>query len=190
MAQRKVRRLLDCGARVCVIGPKISPVLRNLAEKKKIFFKNRRVNLKDLNGAYMVIAATGDRRINSAVSSYCRRKNILVNVVDSPRECSFILPSIIKRGDLTISISTEGISPALAKKIRQDLGQTFGPEYAKFLRIMKDIRPAALKKIKNLRFRKLFFQQALKPEVFSLLKQNKERQVKRRLESILENAGS
>lgn len=187
VAQRKVMRLLECGAKVRVISPKISAALRTLAERKKIIFRNRRVNLKDLNGVYLVIAATSDRRLNSAVSSYSRKKGILINVVDSPKECNFTLPSILRRGALTISVSTDGISPALAKKIRQDLEQRFGVEYAKLLRIMKEMRPQALKKIKKIQPRKAFFQKALQPYILGLIKRNKEKQAKRKLERILEN---
>lgn len=188
VAERKVRRLLESMARVSVVSPEITSGLKALAEKKKIMFKNRNFDLKDLHGMYLVIAATTNRRMNSAVSSYCRKKGILINVVDSPGECNFILPSILRRGALTISISTEGASPALAKKIRQDLERSFGLEYAKLLRIIKEIRPHALEKLKTLRSKKMFFQKALRPGIINLIKRNKGKQAKRKLERILENA--
>lgn len=188
VAERKVKRLLEYGAKVLVISPKITPGLNALAKKKKIIFENRRIKLSDLNGACLVIAATADRKLNSAIASYCRNKGILINVVDSPKDCNFILPSIIRRGALTISISTDGVSPALAKKIRQELEARFGPEYAKLLRIMKVIRTQALKKIKNSASRRVFFQKALEPEILNLLKKNKEKQVKIKLGHILEDA--
>lgn len=188
MAERKARRLLGCGAKVVVISLEITPGLKVLALKNRLLFKNKKVSVKDLKGAYLVIAATADRKTNSSIFSYCRRNNILVNVVDSPGECSFILPSIVKKGALTVSISTDGISPALARKVRRDLQRKFGAEYAKFLRIMKEIRPKALKKITNLQSRRVFFQKALQPAIFALLKRNKEKQAKRKLENILKNA--
>jgi len=187
VAERKVRRLLECGARVLVISPKSTQGLNGLAKKKKIIFKKRQINLKDLLGAYLVISATDDREINLLVSSYCRKRNILINIVDSPDECSFILPSIIRRGALTVSVSTDGISPALSRKIRRDLQERFGAEYARFLRIMREIRPAVLKKIKSLKIRKEFFKKALQPQIFDLLKKNKTRQAKVKLESNLKN---
>jgi len=162
VAERKVRSLLECGARVLVIGRTISPGLKAMANMGKIILKHRKVNLRDLFGAYLVIAATADRSINSAISAYCRKKNIMINVVDSPEECSFILPSIIRRGDLTVSISTGGISPALAKRIRQDLEKAFGGEYAALLGMMKKVRPLVLKKIKSAKDRKMFFNKMLK----------------------------
>ena len=162
VAERKTRRLLEYGACVSVVGQAITPGLKALWKKKVIVFKKRRFGLSDLSGAYLVIAATTDRKVNSAVSSYCLKNGILINVVDSPKECSFILPSVVRKGDLTISISTDGISPALARKIRMDLERRFGTGYAGFLRVMKKLRPQVLKNIKDAKSRKAFFKKSLK----------------------------
>ncbi len=183
-------RLLECGARVLVISPEVTHRLKILSASKKIIFKKRRVNLTDLQGVYLVVSATSDRRINSLVSSYCRRKGILINVVDSPKECNFILPSAVRRGNLTIAVSTDGISPALSKKIRQDLEQRFGVEYAKLLRIIEKLRPEVLRKIKNSKSRKAFFQKAVQADILNLLRKNKDRQAKEKIRVILENAES
>lgn len=188
VAQRKVRRLLECGARVLVVSPEALPFLKTLAEKKKIIFRKRRVVLADLNGVYLAISATGDRKVNSLISSYCHRKGILVNIVDSPKECNFILPSVARRGNLTIAVSTDGISPALSKKIRRDLEGRFGPEYAKLLRLMAKLRPEVLRKIKNSKARKAFFQKAVQEDVLGLLKNNKELQAREKIRDILANA--
>ncbi len=187
VAKRKVKRLLNCGAKITLISPKISGALKKIAQNNKIKIKNRGVNLRDLAGAYLVVCASCDRKVNSSISSYCKKKAILVNVVDSPRECNFILPSIIARGDLIITISTGGLSPALSKKIRQDLEKRFGTEYGKFLRIMKKLRPQAIKKIKNVKSRKDFFKKVLSPGIFSLLKKNNEKQALKELKGIIEN---
>ncbi|MDO8663100.1 MAG: bifunctional precorrin-2 dehydrogenase/sirohydrochlorin ferrochelatase [Candidatus Omnitrophota bacterium] len=188
VAARKVARLLDCGALVTVIAPVINAGLKALAKKKKITLKHNRVNLSDLNRAFLVISATGERKINTLISAYCRKKGILVNVVDAPSECNFILPSILRRGDLTIAISTNGVSPALSKKIRQELEQKFGVEYLKLLRILEEIRPEALKKIKSPESRKIFFEKAVQTKMLNLLKKNKEGRVRVKLRAILKNA--
>ncbi len=188
VAERKVKRLLEYGARICVISPEITPGLKFLAQKKKIILKCRKVSLNDLKGAYLVIAATTDRKTNALVSKYCQKKNILINVVDFPKDCNFILPSVVRRGALTISISTDGVSPALARKIREDLEKNFGAEYTKLLRLLKGIRPLAIKKIKSMSARKAFFQKAFQPKLISLLKQNKEKQARQMLERILDHA--
>ena len=188
VAERKIKRLLEYGVNVTVVSPNFSRGINMLAKKDRIRLIQRRVNLKDIRGKFLVISAAGERRVNSLVSKYCKESNILVNVVDSPSECNFILPSVVKRGNLTISISTEGISPALAKKIRQDLGEKFGTEYEKLLKIMKKIRPEALKKIKDDKKRKVFFEKAVKANVLNLLKENKQKEAKKRIERLLENA--
>ncbi|MDO8489110.1 MAG: bifunctional precorrin-2 dehydrogenase/sirohydrochlorin ferrochelatase [Candidatus Omnitrophota bacterium] len=188
VALRKAKRLLEYGAAVSVIGEEIVPQLRRLFERKRIIFKNKRATLKDLEGAFLVVAATDDRKINASISAYCLKKNILVNVVDFPKECNFILPSVLRRGSLTISVSTDGVSPALAKKIRHDIQQSFGIEYTKLLHLLRKIRPEALKKIKNPRARNLFFQKIFQPQILDLLKQNKEQQARKRIGDYLKNA--
>jgi len=190
VAERKVKRLLECQAKVLVISPEITPGLKKLALQKKILFKKSRLNLKNLPEAYLVIAATSDAKLNAEISSFCRARNILINVVDSPDECNFILPSLVTKGDLTITISTQGISPALAKKIRQDLEKNFGAEYAALLRVMKEIRPLAIKKIKNTKARKVFFQKILAPEILNLLRHKKESLAKNKILADLKKASS
>jgi len=188
VAFRKAKRLLEYGAAVSIIGEEIVPQLRRLFEKRKVIFKNKRAVLKDLEGAFLVVAATDNRKLNAHVSAYCLKKNILVNVVDSPKECNFILPSVLRRGSLTISVATDGASPALAKKIRQDIQQRFGFEYAVLLRLMRRIRPEALKKIKNPRIRNLLFKKIFQPEILNLLKKNKEQQARKRIGEYLKDA--
>ncbi len=188
IAERKIRRLLECGARVLVISPEISSSLKALAQKRKIAFKKRGVRLADLKSAYLVISATGERKINAALSAYCRSKRILINVVDSQAECNFILPALFRRGALTIAVSTNGLSPALSTKIRRDLQQGFGKEYARFLRIIKKLRPEVLKKIKSPESRKSFWKKALAPDIIGLLRKNKVRLAEKRLRAILEHA--
>lgn len=161
VAERKVKRLLESGARVSVVSPSVTPGLRRLREKNKIILKNREFRPKDLSGIFLAISAADDRKINSAVSSYCRKNDILVNVVDSPEECGFVLPSVVRRGALTISISTDGLSPALSKRIRQDIEKRYGAEYAGYLRMMKKVRPRVLETIKDPGARKIIFKKML-----------------------------
>jgi len=93
-----------------------------------------------LDGAFLVIAATDDMDLNHQISKAAENRGILVNAVDQPKDCSFIVPAIVNRGDLLIAISTSGKSPALAKKIRQRLSNQFGDEYAEFLNLMGRLR--------------------------------------------------
>lgn len=188
VAERKIKRLLDYGAKITVVSPKSTLEIIRLAKKHEIRLVSRHVNLKDMSGRFLVISATGDRRINSLVSAYCKGADILVNVVDSPKECNFILPSVVRRGDLTVSISTEGASPALAKKIRRQLKEKFGVEYAIFLELLKTLRAGAVKKIKTPLLRKAFFEKVVNSDVLILIKKNKIQQAKTKLKRMLENA--
>lgn len=187
VAERKVRRLLECGAEVEIVAPVAIKSLKNLAVLGKITLKERHVNLKDINDAFLVISATGDRRINNLVSRYCQKNRILVNVVDSPDECNFTLPSEVRRGNLLITVSTGGASPALAKKIRKGLEKNFGKEYADFLRLMKLFRPKVIARIKNFRARKSFFEKVVNCGALQLLKYGKQKKAKEKLEQMLKN---
>jgi precorrin-2 dehydrogenase/sirohydrochlorin ferrochelatase len=144
VAERKVETLLSCGARVRVVSPELTLHLQGLAGEKKITHAARGYQSGDLNGVFLVVACTDDPDVNIAVSSEAQRKNILCNIVDKPDLCNFIVPSMVIRGDLLITISTAGRSPALAKKLRQELEDAYGREYADFLRIMGAVRPRVL----------------------------------------------
>ena len=96
--------------------------------------------MRGIGGAFLVIGATDRAEVNEAVSLDARKEGILVNIVDDPGRCNFILPSLFRRGDLLVAITTGGKSPALAKKLRKEMARHFGPEYETFLKIMGQIR--------------------------------------------------
>lgn len=118
VAERKVKTLLKFEGKVTLISPEVTLGLLDLASRKKIKYISKLYNSKCLNGAILVIAATDNRRVNSKISKDCFKKGILVNVVDSPRECTFIAPAVVKKGFITVAISTAGRSPALSKAVR------------------------------------------------------------------------
>ncbi len=133
VALRKVEGLLSCGARVRVVAPRITPELRMLSE---VMFDERRWRPDDLAGVWLVIAATDDPAVNGAVYQAGERAGIWVNGADDPANCSFTLPSVVRRGDLQIAVSTGGRSPALASWLRRRLEGEIGPEYADLLEIL------------------------------------------------------
>ncbi len=141
VALRKTRALLDAGARVRVVGSHFSPAIKDLKNKYKHFScKKKKYSTRDLSGIFLVIAATDDAVTNEKITRDAQQRGLLINVVDKPRLCNFIVPSIVRRGDLTISISTGGISPALSRMIRLDLEKYFGYEYRDLLAILKTVR--------------------------------------------------
>ncbi len=119
VAERKVKTLLKFGGAVTVVSPGITAALKELASEKKIRHIKKVYDSNSLDGALLAIAATDERQVNSKVSKDCFKKGILVNVVDSPKECAFIAPAIVKKGLVTIAISTGGRSPVLSKAVRQ-----------------------------------------------------------------------
>ena len=140
MALRKVRALLERGASVEVISPEPCSELGQLAESGQVCISPRQYEEGDLEGALMAIAATDDRITNLTVAKEARSKGVLVNVVDDDRRSDFIVPACVRRGDVTIAVSTGGRSPALAGKIRQRLEEEFGEEYASLALLVGEVR--------------------------------------------------
>ncbi|PYN03727.1 MAG: siroheme synthase [Candidatus Rokuibacteriota bacterium] len=129
VAERKARALVECGARVTVVSPLVTTGLGALVAADRIVHRARRFRRSDLRGCALAIAATGDSIVDAAVESTGRRRRVLVNVVDRPAQCDFILPSVLRRGELQIAVSTGGRSPALARAIRRRLEGLFDPDY-------------------------------------------------------------
>jgi precorrin-2 dehydrogenase / sirohydrochlorin ferrochelatase len=144
VAERKIETLLEYGAVVHVISRDLTPELQDRLKNGDIRLISREFDESHIIGAFIVIAATNDKGLNQRVSEAAKGLNILVNAVDQPEECSFIVPSIIKRGDLLIAVSTSGKSPALARRIRETLAAQFGKEYEYFLNMMARIRKLLL----------------------------------------------
>ena len=145
VAARKVARLLDCGAKVCVISPDLVPELADLTREQRISHIPSEYNGRGMDGAVLVIGATDDEQTNAAISQDAKTKGIPVNIVDDPQKCDFILPSLVERGDLSIAVSTGGNSPALARRLREELEAVYGEEYATLLNILGQLR-ARMKK--------------------------------------------
>ncbi len=140
VAERKVGMLLEHEASVTVISPVLSPGLRQLAEQGAIQVIPRKYRRGDLQDVFLAIAATDDATVNAAIAEQGRKHRTLINVVDGPNASDFIVPSIVRRGDITIAISTAGKSPALARKLRTDLEAALPAEYASVASIVSEVR--------------------------------------------------
>lgn len=147
VAERKIEKLLECRALVHVISRELTPELHIRSKKGDIKHIGYEFDEGSFEDAFLIIVATDDKTLNQLVSGIARKRNILVNVADQPEECNFIVPSVIKRGDLQIAISTSGKSPAMAKKIREALSSQFGAEYESFLNMMANIRKQLLSEV-------------------------------------------
>jgi precorrin-2 dehydrogenase/sirohydrochlorin ferrochelatase len=144
VAERKIETLLEHGAEVRVVSRGLTPQLRKYSDEGKIGLLGQEFNEDCLEEAFLVIAATDDPGLNHQVSEKAKEKGLLVNAVDQPSDCNFILPSILRRGDLLVAVSTSGKSPALAKKVREALEERFGDEYGSFLVLMGRLREEIL----------------------------------------------
>lgn len=141
IAEEKAGSLLECGGAVTVISPDLTDGLRDQADRGALRWIARPYESGDVRGFRLVVSATDSTEVNERVYRDAEAEGIMVNVVDVPALCRYIVPSIVRQGDLCIAISTGGKSPALAKKIRGQLEGAFGPEYADLLDLLGAYRP-------------------------------------------------
>ena len=182
---RKVNTLLECGARVTVVSPDPTQELRKLAAEGDITLTRRSYRSADLDGAFLVIGATDDESLNQQISNDAALSNTLCNIADRPEACNFILPSTVQRGDLVITISTSGKSPALAKQLRQKLETQFGEEYAEFLLLMGAIRKKLLRQAHAPEAHKTIFNQLIDSDLIQLMQEDKTEEINLLLYNIL-----
>lgn len=140
MAANKIEKLLAAGAEVLVVATRASPRVDLLAALGDIALVRRGFAPEDLAGAWVAIAATGDREVNASVAAAARERHVLTNVVDDPTQCDFIFPAVVVRGPVQIAISTGGRSPALARHLRERLEPMIGPEYGELAELLAEIR--------------------------------------------------
>jgi precorrin-2 dehydrogenase / sirohydrochlorin ferrochelatase len=186
----KVEGLLACDAGVTLIAPAAHPELESLAAEGSIEWEKRAyAGAADLEGAFMAIASTDDTEVNIKVYDDAEKRAMLVNIVDVPPLCNFILPAIVRTGPLAIAISTAGASPALAKRMKREVAELFGEEYARLAVILNDARGWAKGTLPTYQDRKEFFEgivngdpdpiglirDGLEPELLALIEAAKER---------------
>jgi precorrin-2 dehydrogenase/sirohydrochlorin ferrochelatase len=144
VGEPKIAGLLETGALIRVVALDASPAVRDWAREGKIELELRAFTPDDLDGAFLAVVATNSRSLNERVYHEAQRRRVLCNVVDVPDLCDFFYPSVVRRGDLQIAISTSGQSPALAQKIRQQLEKQFGPAYAAWVAELGETRKLIL----------------------------------------------
>ena len=174
---RQVLTLFDCGAIVTVVSPEATEKLLELADNGSITWEKRSYLASDLDGTFLVIGTTNDEELNRQISADAEKLNMLCNIADRPDVCNFILPAIVNRGDLVISISTSGKSPAFAKKLRKELEKQFGVEYAEFLRLMGAIRKKLLSEKHEPEAHKHLFEQLIKSDLVEMIKNNRKEDI-------------
>ncbi len=187
IAERKVLSLLDTGAKITVIAPKATKKIKSLAAKKKVVLKLRNLVHDDLKGKLLIFAATNSDEVNKQVSRLARKKGILVNCVDDPKECDFFVPSFFRRGSLLLAVSTGGKIPALAKKIRRDIELSYGALFAEYVKLLAKARGAIYRKA-PLSFQKKrdLIEKMIESNILSLLKKGKKKKVSKIIQEFLQ----
>jgi precorrin-2 dehydrogenase/sirohydrochlorin ferrochelatase len=173
VAERKAITLREFGADVVVVAPEITPELQNLADNGSVCHITGMYELENLNGAFLVIAATDNREVNTAISSDAQKRGILVNVVDDPEICTYFVPAMVQRGDFIISISTSGKSPTLARRTREQLESQFGPEYGDLAELLGDLRDEVKSRHVDIADRNRAYMRILDSDVPRLLAEGK-----------------
>ena len=168
----KVEGLLACDGDVVLVAPEAEPELQRLASEGSLRWEQREYEPGDLEGSFLVIAATDDSEQNIRIYHDAERRAMLANVVDVPPLCNFILPAIIRTGPLAIAISTAGASPALAKRMKREISELFGEEYADLAIMLNDARGWAKGTLPTYQDRKEFFESIVNgdPDPVALLR--------------------
>ncbi len=173
VAERKVQSLLAAGASVAVLSPEITEALADMARERRITYISRCYQHGDIGGFFIVICATNNKEVNQWIADEANQAGALVNVIDAPENGNFVVPSQIARGDLLLTVSTNGKSPALAKKIGAQLAQQYGPEYGLYLDLLAKARLKIKEVISSSKERELFWRQMIDDQVINLLKEGK-----------------
>jgi precorrin-2 dehydrogenase/sirohydrochlorin ferrochelatase len=186
----KVEGLLLCDADVTLIAPDALPALEEYAAEGSISWERREyAGATDLEGVFLAIAATNQSEVNIRVSEDAEARSMLVNVVDVPPLCNFILPAIVRSGPLAIAISTAGASPALAKRMKREIADAFGEPYARLAVMLNDARGWAKATLPTYQDRKEFFEGIVngEPDPVQLVREGRESEVLALIEAAKES---
>jgi siroheme synthase-like protein len=187
VAERKVESLLGYGASIIVISPEVTPGLDSLAQSRQIELQRRPYAAGDCNGATLVFSATDNPSLSGKVFEDGRHAGALVNSADQPALCDFIMPAVVRRGDIAIAISTGGTSPGLAARLRRKIAGFIGPEYAKLAAFLSEARPEIRRLVPDQARRKALQYRILDSDIMDRLKRNDSAGAKRRLREIIES---
>ncbi len=170
VAARKVESLLAARARVTVVSPEATQRLRELAATAAIEWRQRVYEEGDLRGFFLAYAATSDDKLHESIYLQAEREGVLLNVVDRPQWCTFIVPSIAQRGDLTVAVSTGGASPALARRVRLDIERLLGPEYERAVVLLARLREHLRRERRSFAERRQIFDRLLGSKLLESLR--------------------
>lgn len=170
VAFRKVKSLLEAQSNVTIISPEINLSLKELVKKNKVTYLNQEYKSEYIEkDTFLVIAASNNKRLNAKIAKDANKSNLLINVVDSPKLCNFIVPATFHRGKLIISVSTSGQSPTLARKIKEDLQNIYGVEYEILVDLLGKLRTEVQAKYKDEESRRLFWENLVNSDLIEYI---------------------
>jgi precorrin-2 dehydrogenase / sirohydrochlorin ferrochelatase len=172
IAEGKIAGLLEVQATVRVVAPEATPQVQSWAQEKKLEWQQRYYEASDLQGMFLVVAATSSAKIHEQIFVEARRQNVLCNVVDVPHLCDFFYPAVVRRGALQIAISTAGESPALAQRLRKELEVQFGPDYEAWVTALGEARTEIAARDLTAEDRKELLHQLASEEFFQLFREH------------------
>lgn len=185
VAERKIRGLLREKADVVIVSPAVTEGIAHLAVQAQCCWLKKKYTADDLHGAFLVFAVTDSPEVQERVVSDAEAMGLPVNVADQPERCTFHVPAVLRRGDLTIAVSTAGKSPALAAMVRQTLAEQYGEEYAQLLSLMGKLRPLVINAARTSDERKALFQKILHGDMIHWIKSGRWDKVRRHLQVVL-----
>jgi len=187
VAERKIESLLGTGASIKVVSPEVTARIVVLATEKRIDLHRRPYESGDCLNAMLVLSASDDPAVSRAVFEDARKCGALVNTADQPRLCDFIMPAVVRRGDVAIAISTSGTSPGLAARLRQKIGRLIGPEYGRLAQLLSEARPQIRQRVPQEADRKALQYRILDSDIMTYLKENDIPGARRCLQEIIES---
>jgi precorrin-2 dehydrogenase/sirohydrochlorin ferrochelatase len=187
VAERKVETLLGTEASINVISPELTPRLEALAQSSQIQLQRRAYVAGDCAGAALIFSATDDAAVSRAVFDEAIKEGVLVNTADKPVLCDFIMPAVVRRGDIAVAVSTGGTSPGLAAQLRDKIATVIGPEYAQLAELLARVRPEIQSRIPNEDQRKALHYRILNSDIMERLSQDDREGAERRLREIIES---
>lgn len=188
IAEGKAVQLVEAGARVRIVSPDLTPRLAELAESRKIEYRQGKFQADDLNGVALVISATNDQAANEEVAWLAAKLGLLYNIVDQPALCNFITPALVTRGDIQISVSTGGGSPSVAQRVKREIGDLIGDEYGELLEVAAEMRAEAKRLIPDFEQRRKVLQAFAESQAIELLRDGKREQARQLAFEILKQA--
>ncbi|SHJ04716.1 precorrin-2 dehydrogenase [Geosporobacter subterraneus DSM 17957] len=184
VAERKAISLLEYKAKVRIVGPRLTSILAKLAEDKQILWVSRPYQWGDLDNSCLVYVATNDSDVNRLCYQEARQRGVPINIVDSPHLCDFIVPASIQRGDLSVMVSTNGKSPMLSRRIREELEKRYGQEYEEFVDLLGELRERVLNEIEDIEKRRQIFEAVVYSDILQQHSEGESKSLREKIEEI------